>query len=95
MYMYMYTYAQVIRAAEVHVNLARNERSHYRTLCKDSKSILKETFTQEGTFNPPPPHSSLPPLSNPITVHYSFDMAQQVCVEVPTHTELSELSCVL
>ena len=37
---------------------------------------------QEGTFNPPPPHSSLPPLSNPITVHYSFDMAQQVRVDV-------------
>ena len=31
-----------------------------------------------GAFNPPPPGSSVTPLSHDITVHYSFDMAQQV-----------------
>ena len=64
---------RVIKAAETHLSLAKSARAHYHTLCKDT---LREVFTQDK-FNPPP-HSSLPPLSNPITVHYSFDMAQQV-----------------
>ena len=72
---------QVIKAAETQLSLAKSARAHYRTLCKESKATLREVFTQDK-FNPPPPHSSLPPLSNPITVHYSFDMAQQVLVHM-------------
>ena len=39
---------------------------------------MKEHFTKDGNFSPPSPHCSLAPLSNNITVHYSFDFAQQV-----------------
>ena len=72
---------QVIKAAETHLSLAKSARAHYCTLCKESKANLREVFTQDK-FNLPPP---LPPLSNPITVHYSFDMAQQVHVHVHMH----------
>ena len=35
-------------------------------------------FTVNDKFSPPPPFSSLQPCSNQMTMHYSFDMAQQV-----------------
>ena len=50
------------------------ERSLYRTLCKESKETIKESF-HAGV---PPLFSRLPPMSHSITTHLSFDMAQQV-----------------
>ena len=50
----------------------------YRNACKSSREALKDAFTSEDLFQPPPPSSYSPPKSQPITVHYSFDMAQQV-----------------
>ena len=69
---------QTIKAAEAHIILTTKERSYYRSQCKESKRVVHETFTKNDQFLPPPPYSSLPPLQNDITVHFSFDMAQQV-----------------
>ena len=67
---------QAIKAAEEHLVAVAKERSKYSSACKDSKSDLIALFTN-GTFQPPPPGSRVPPLSHDTTVHYSFDMAQQ------------------
>ena len=45
---------------------------------KDSKDAVKQHFTNNNVFSPPTPHCHLPPLTNNIAVHYSFDFAQQV-----------------
>ena len=45
---------------------------------KDSKDAVKQHFTTNNVFSPPTPHCHLPPLTNNIAVHYSFDFAQQV-----------------
>ena len=37
-----------------------------------------DTFTTDGTLQPPGPDSVIPPLSNRTVMHYSFDMAQQI-----------------
>lgn len=40
---------------------------------------MLETYTlDDGTFTPPPINCNIKPASNKITVHYSFDFAQQV-----------------
>ena len=67
---------QAIKAAEEHLVAVAKERSMYRSACKESKSNLIALF-KNGTFNPPPPGSAVPPLCHDTTVHYSFDMAQQ------------------
>ena len=68
---------QAIKAAEEHLVAVAKERSKYRSACKDSKSELIALFTSNGTFQPPPPGSVVPPLCHDITVHYGFHMAQQ------------------
>ena len=42
------------------------------------RQTLKAAVTEADLFQPPPPLSYSPPKSHQITVHYSFDMAQQV-----------------
>ena len=54
------------------------ERSLYRSVCEESKKDVRQLFKHDNSFSPPGPGATLPPCSSNITVHYSFDMAQQV-----------------
>ena len=58
--------------------LATKERSYYQTVCDHSKRQVRVHFTEGDQFSPPPAFSSLEPCSLQSTMHYSFDMAQQV-----------------
>ena len=70
---------QVIQAAQDHITLVSGERTYYKTVCKQSAMVLKLVFTDaSGHFIVPPPGSCIPGLQHDITVHYSFDFAQQV-----------------
>ena len=71
-------YFQTLRKAESHLLAVTKERSYFRTVVKQSKDAVKAHFTIDGSFSPPPPQSHILPLANSITVHYSFDFAQQV-----------------
>ena len=54
------------------------ERSFYKSMCDERKRSIKEHFTSNDEFEPPPPNSQLPANSNDIVAHYSFDYAQQI-----------------
>ena len=55
------------------------ERSHYKLQCTKSREDLKRTFTSpDGNYSPPLIGSPFSPCSLDITVHTSFDFAQQV-----------------
>ena len=43
-----------------------------------ARSVRSHFITEDGEFSPPPLSSSIPHNSKEITVHYSFDYAQQV-----------------
>ena len=68
---------QVIKYAEA-LLLATQERSHYKGAIDSAKEVLKNTFTVEGQLLVPPINACLPSNSNDITMHFSFDMGQQV-----------------
>ena len=81
------TILQAIKAAEEHITAVTKERSYYRNICEKSKKNMHELYTSAtGSFEPPPPHSVIGPLSNDTTIHYSFDMAQQVFIKMTLHT---------
>ena len=66
-------------AAEEHITAVTKERSYYRSICEESKKNIHQLYTSAaGSFEPPPPHSIIVLLSHDTTVHYSFDMVQQV-----------------
>ena len=68
-----------IMAAKEHITAVTKERSYYRNICEESKKNIHLLYTSAtGSFEPPLPHSMIVALSNDNTVHYSFDMAQQV-----------------
>ena len=69
---------QTIRQAELHLLDVTTERSLYQGALEKSKVAVVPYFTKDGTFSPPPPASSRPANTTPISAHYSFDMAQQV-----------------
>ena len=56
------------------------EWSYYKNKCEKSKENVLKLYSPDGEFNPPLPGMRIPPLSNDTVVHYSFDIAQQVCV---------------
>ena len=70
--------SQVLKEAEEHLLRVQKERSYYWSLVNDSKKDVHDYFQHQGSFQPPRPNSTLPPCSSAITVHYSFDFAQQV-----------------
>ena len=74
------THPYVLKDAEAHLFLATQERSHYTSAIETSKEVLKNTFTVDGTLTVPPVNACLPAKVSDVTMHFSFDMAQQVCL---------------
>ena len=61
------------------MDVVSRERKHYREQCKSSRDNLKALYTSDsGICQPPAPGSVIPSNSVKTTIHYSFDMAQQV-----------------
>ena len=59
--------------------LVQKERDHYRRVLKTCEENLKKVFSAgEQIQVPPPTFQEIPAMSNKTTMHYSFDMAQQV-----------------
>ena len=69
----MHFHLQAIKQAEEHIDLVKQERAHYRSCVDTSTANLTACFADI-----PPPFSNIPPRSHDTTIHYSFDMAQQV-----------------
>ncbi len=76
--MCFFQFIQTVRIAESHLLAVSKERSYFMTVVKDSKDSVKSHFTNNDVFTPPSPLCCIPPLTNDITVDYSFDFAQQV-----------------
>ena len=72
---------KVLKDAEEHLLLATKERSYYKSLVDSAKAVFKRTFTVDGELKPPCLNARLSPGTHNITMHYSFDMAQQVSVD--------------
>ena len=64
-------------------------QAYYKRVYRESTSALKAHFTGlDGQFSPPPPGSCIPTLQNEMTVHHSFDFAQQVIIHyLITHVQ--------
>ena len=63
-------YSQTVRAAEAHLLRATCERSHYRTIVKNSKDAIHTLFTTDDIFTPPLPASVVPRGKGPLNIHY-------------------------
>ena len=74
-----FIYFKAIKSAEEHIGLVQKERAHYRECLNVSSTNCKTSFPVV-----PPPGSCLPANSADTVIHYSFDMAQQVCIRTPT-----------
>lgn len=77
-----YLFIQIIDLAKDHLANVKEECSAYREICKSAQQNLKDIFTSAEIFQPPGPGSMIAPLTNRTTMHYSFDMAQQVKIFV-------------
>ncbi len=66
-----------MKRAEVHLLLATKARSYLKAQVKSAKDTIKSHFT-DNDLAVPSVGACLMPASNNITVHFSFDMAQQV-----------------
>ena len=58
--------------------MVSKERKHYREACKECKDNVQQMFTVDEKCVPPPVAVPHPAMSVNATIHYSFDMAQQV-----------------
>ena len=58
--------------------MVSKERKHYREACKECKDNMRQMFTVDEKYIPPPVAMPHPAMSVNTTIHYSFDMAQQV-----------------
>ena len=67
-----------INAAENHLFLVHLERSFYKTQYDSCRADVQSLFSVDGIYSPPEPNCNIPPNSNKVSVHYSFDYAQQV-----------------
>ena len=66
-----------MKSAEEHLLLATKARSYLKGQVKEAKDAVKSHFTDRDVVVPP--IGSMPtPRCNNITIHFSFDMAQQV-----------------
>lgn len=62
-----------------HINRAQTERAFYKAQCSDSGDTLKHAFTlPDGSFCLPAIGVVVNPSSVDITLHVSFDFAQQL-----------------
>ena len=68
----------MLKDAEAHLHLATQERS-YRSAIDIAKEGLKATFTVDGQLKVPPANACLASATRNIIMHFSIDMAQQVC----------------
>ena len=68
---------QSLKVAEKHIELVTSERSFYKELIKASKETAKDFF-KEILHQLPSPGAMVPANTYNMTMHYSFDMAQQV-----------------
>ena len=80
-----YIHQQALKDAEAHLYRATQESSYYRSAIDIAKEVLKETFTVDGQLKVPPISACLAPATRDITMHFSFDMAQQVCYSLVWH----------
>ena len=64
------------------------QRSYYRVVIDTCKEVLKETFTVNGQFQVPPISACLLPAAFDIIMHFSIDMAQQVCCSLTVHSTI-------
>ena len=71
-------FIKVLKQAEQHVIGVQKERSYYRSVVNKSKDDIKRAYSQTGEYIPPSPLSLSVPNSIDLTVHYSFDFAQQL-----------------
>ena len=71
-------FMQAVQKAEEHLLLVTQERSVYREALDESRRQAQAHFLLEGKFAPPPSHVMIPPASNNVMAHYSFDFVQQV-----------------
>ncbi len=67
--------SDVLKGAYEHLRIVQCERSYYKTTCDSCKKKIQTYFTTDGEFQSPTP---APANSRDLTVHYSFDYAQQV-----------------
>lgn len=67
---------QVVKRTEAHLLLATKARSYLKDQVKAAKDAVKSHFTDRGLAIPPI-GASLGPKCNDITMHFSFDFAQQ------------------
>ena len=72
----------MLQDSQAHLSLAIQEREYYSTTVEHAKGVLQETFTINGELTVPPIHDCLSAKANDITMHFSFDMAQQVRFEL-------------
>ena len=68
-----YVHFKAIKSAEEHIGLVQRERGQ----CLDVSSANR----QQAFPIVPPPGSCLAANSTDTTIHYSFDMAQQLCID--------------
>ena len=66
-----------MKCAEAHLLLATKARSYLKSQVKEAKEAIKDFFIDNG-LPVPSIRACLPPASSDITMHFSFDMAQQV-----------------
>lgn len=71
---------QTVKKAQAHLDRAVKARSYYKGQIDKAKAGVKTTFTIDGTLTIPPVTAGLKPMTHKrLTMHFSFDMAQQAC----------------
>lgn len=77
MFTYVPPYNKIVKRAEVHLLLATKARSYLKSQVKTAKDTIESHFIDRD-LDVPSVGACLMPASNNITMHFSFDMAQQV-----------------
>ena len=70
---------QVVKKAQEHLDLATKARSYYRGQIEDAKRNVMAVFPSTPALRP-----GLLPRTHELTIHLSFDMAQQVRTQMNT-----------